>query len=157
MGRKIPWRRAWHPTPVFLPGKSHGQRSLAGYSPWSCKQSDTTEAHTHTNFGSEVSKDSANYGKSNHLYYYMILKIIKKTSNKYSIYDPYFFLKFKVPSISYHHHVRITRLPEFLVLPMLAFQVFSRTIKVSFLQMTNPGQEAQKHHPKVCLSMRTNE
>ena len=31
---KIPWRRKWPPTPVFLPGKSHGQRSLAGYSPW---------------------------------------------------------------------------------------------------------------------------
>jgi len=30
---KIPWRRAWQPTPVFLPGKSHGQRSLVGYSP----------------------------------------------------------------------------------------------------------------------------
>ena len=32
---KIPWRRKWQPTPVFLPGESHGQRSLAGYSPWS--------------------------------------------------------------------------------------------------------------------------
>ena len=31
---KIPWRRKWQPTPVFLPGKSYGQRSLAGYSPW---------------------------------------------------------------------------------------------------------------------------
>ena len=31
---KIPWRRKWQPTPVFLPGKSHGQRSLVGYSPW---------------------------------------------------------------------------------------------------------------------------
>ena len=41
--RKMPWRRAWQPTPVFLPGKSHGQRSLAGYSPWSHKESDTTE------------------------------------------------------------------------------------------------------------------
>ena len=30
---KIPWRRAWQPTPVFLPGEFHGQRSLAGYSP----------------------------------------------------------------------------------------------------------------------------
>ena len=30
---KIPWRRKWQPTPVFLPGKAHGQRSLAGYSP----------------------------------------------------------------------------------------------------------------------------
>ena len=34
---KIPWRRKWQPTPVFLPGKFHGQRSLAGYSPWNCK------------------------------------------------------------------------------------------------------------------------
>ena len=31
-GQKIPWRRAWQPTPVFWPGESHGQRSLAGYS-----------------------------------------------------------------------------------------------------------------------------
>ena len=35
--RKIPWSRKWQPTPVFLPGESHGQRSLAGYSPWGCK------------------------------------------------------------------------------------------------------------------------
>ena len=35
---KIPWRREWHPTPVFLPGEAHGQRSLAGYSPWGCKR-----------------------------------------------------------------------------------------------------------------------
>ena len=35
---KIPWRREWQPTPVFLPGKSHGQRSLAGYSQWGCKR-----------------------------------------------------------------------------------------------------------------------
>ena len=41
--RKIPWRRKWEPTPVFLPGKSHGQRSLACYSPGGCKESDTTE------------------------------------------------------------------------------------------------------------------
>ena len=34
---KIPWRRKWQPTPVFLPGESHGQRSLVGYSPWGCK------------------------------------------------------------------------------------------------------------------------
>ena len=41
--RKIPWRRAWQPTPVLLPGESHGQRSLAGYSPWGCRESDMTE------------------------------------------------------------------------------------------------------------------
>ena len=40
--RKIPWRRAWQPTPVFLPGESHGQRSLVGYSPWDRRESDTT-------------------------------------------------------------------------------------------------------------------
>ena len=37
---KIPWRRKWQPTPVLLPGKSHGQRSMVGYIPWSCKESD---------------------------------------------------------------------------------------------------------------------
>ena len=40
---KMPWRRAWQPTLVFLPGKSYGQRSLAGYSPWDHKESDLTE------------------------------------------------------------------------------------------------------------------
>ena len=40
---KIPWRRAWQPNLVFLPGKSHGQRSLVGYSPWGLKEFDTTE------------------------------------------------------------------------------------------------------------------
>ena len=59
---EIPWRRRWQPTPVLLPGKSHGQRSLVGYSPWGCgKESGMTEwlsthvhvhacahAHTHT-------------------------------------------------------------------------------------------------------------
>ena len=47
---KIPWRREWLPTPVFLLGKSHGQRSLMGYSPWGCKELDMTErlsTHTH--------------------------------------------------------------------------------------------------------------
>ena len=37
------WRRKWQSTPVFLPGKSHGQGSLTGYSPWGLKESDTTE------------------------------------------------------------------------------------------------------------------
>ena len=40
---KIPWRRKWQPTPVFLPGKARGQRSLVGYGPWGCKELDTTE------------------------------------------------------------------------------------------------------------------
>ena len=56
---KMPWRRKWQPTPVFLPGGPHGQRSLAGYSPWDCTESEMTKhvqahvcthrcAHTHT-------------------------------------------------------------------------------------------------------------
>ena len=40
---KIPWRRAWRLTPLFLPGESYGQKSLAGYSPWGCEELDTTE------------------------------------------------------------------------------------------------------------------
>jgi len=43
---RIPWRRAWQ---VLLPGESHGQRSLVGYSPWGRKESDTTE-HTYIGF-----------------------------------------------------------------------------------------------------------
>ena len=42
--RKIPWRRTWQPTLVFLPGESHGQRSLVGYSPWGQEELDRTEA-----------------------------------------------------------------------------------------------------------------
>ena len=41
--RKIPWRREWKPTPFFLSGELHGQRILAGYSPWGHRDSDTTE------------------------------------------------------------------------------------------------------------------
>ena len=37
---KIPWRRAWQPIPVFLPGESHGQKSLVGYSPWGRQELD---------------------------------------------------------------------------------------------------------------------
>ena len=41
---RCPWRRTWQPTPVFLPEEFHGQRSLVGYSPWGCKESDMTKA-----------------------------------------------------------------------------------------------------------------
>ena len=51
--RRIPWRRAWQPIPVFLPGESHGQRSLVGHSLKGLRESDMTErlstqVHTHT-------------------------------------------------------------------------------------------------------------
>ena len=47
--RKIPWKRNWQPVIVFLPGKSHGQRSLAEYSSWGGKELDVTEQLTLTN------------------------------------------------------------------------------------------------------------
>ena len=48
---RIPWRRAWQPTRVFLPRESHGLRSLVGYSPGGCKELDTTEQlHFHFHF-----------------------------------------------------------------------------------------------------------
>ena len=47
---RFPWKRKWQPTLVFLPGKSHGQRSLTGYSPWSCKGLDTTKQLTYMIF-----------------------------------------------------------------------------------------------------------
>ena len=46
---KIQWRRKWQPIPVFLPEELHGQRSLAGYSPWGCKVLDTIERLTQHN------------------------------------------------------------------------------------------------------------
>ena len=47
---KIPWKREWQPTPVFLPGEFRGQRSLVGYSPWSPKELEVTEQLTFSLF-----------------------------------------------------------------------------------------------------------
>ena len=44
---KIPWKWTWQPTPVFLPGKAHRQRSLVGYSPWGLKESETKQLSVH--------------------------------------------------------------------------------------------------------------
>ena len=53
---KIPWRKEWLPTPVFLPGECHGQRSLAGYSPWGCKELDATKV-TYTRTHASISRN----------------------------------------------------------------------------------------------------
>ena len=55
--RKIPWRRKWPTIPAFLPKKSHGQRSLVGYSPLSCKESDSTEQLTLSLFNKTMSSE----------------------------------------------------------------------------------------------------
>ena len=52
---KIPWRRAWLTTPIFLPGDSHGRKGLAGYSPWSGKEKDSTEHKISKPLGGRVS------------------------------------------------------------------------------------------------------
>ena len=63
---KIPWRRKWQLTPVFLPGESHGWRSLVGYSPWGCKESDTTE-QLHFHFLSPMLLNHHSYPLKSHL------------------------------------------------------------------------------------------
>ena len=73
---KTPWRRKWQPTPVLLPGKSHGQRSLAGYHPWGHKESDTTEqmsmhTHTHTHMPSHSAKGLA-HGKCPKIVFFIV-------------------------------------------------------------------------------------
>ena len=64
---KIPWRRQWHPTPVLLPGKSHGRRTLVGDSPWGRKESNTTEKlHFHflSLFKIQITSPTTNIVKS---------------------------------------------------------------------------------------------
>ena len=57
LDQEDPWRREWQPTPVFLPGISHGQRSLAGYHPWGRKESDTTGWLTLFTFAEALAQD----------------------------------------------------------------------------------------------------
>ena len=60
---KISCRRKWQPTTVFLPGKSHGWRSLVGYSPWGRKESDTTECVHFTLIRDLKDEQGLNYSK----------------------------------------------------------------------------------------------
>ena len=58
--RRNPWRREWLPTPIFLPGEFHGQRSLGGFSSWGCKESDMTEWLTLSHFFAFISQQIIN-------------------------------------------------------------------------------------------------
>ena len=60
LGQEDPWRRKWQPTAVFLPGKSHGQRSLAGYSPWGHERVGHNLATKYTQQSHMVPKELAN-------------------------------------------------------------------------------------------------
>ena len=68
---KSPWSRKWQDTPIFLPGKSYGQRGLEGYSLWGHKESDMAE-HTHTT----------------HTYTQKIINIILKLKNQTKFRNP---------------------------------------------------------------------
>ena len=63
---KMPWKRKWHLTAVFLPGKCHGQRGLVGYSPWGHKELDTTEQLS--TIQHEVQEGSQREGERKHLF-----------------------------------------------------------------------------------------
>ena len=77
MVEKILWSRKWKLHPIFLPGKSHGQRNLVGYSPWGRKELDTTE-HTHAVEGLKSKLNSLNFMNSRKL-----VKITDKSSGIY--------------------------------------------------------------------------
>ena len=79
------WRRKWQSTPVFLPGESHGQRSLAGYNPWGHKESDTTKGLTLSLFRvsrrrkekkRDIHKHVPGYVKLTQLFYSLALTFI---------------------------------------------------------------------------------
>ena len=81
---KMPWRRRWQPTAVFLPSKSHRQRNLVGYSPWDYKHSDTTDqlsTHTHTELWERV-----NVVKVFYIYLWIFLLLIQCWVTKNKIY-----------------------------------------------------------------------
>ena len=83
--REIPWGREWLPTPVFLPGESHWQRSLVGYSPWGYEESDMTEQLTHTHTHTNIyilTKDSLN---KNWIFFYFLLLVIELNLNSCNV------------------------------------------------------------------------
>ena len=89
-----PWRREWLPTPVFLPRESHGQKSLAGYSPWGRKESDTTERPntTHRMDLSSIKNFSVSANQTVNIhflctilyYFYKVLKVTFRQNSKLS-------------------------------------------------------------------------
>ena len=92
--KKIPWRRKWQPTPVFLPGKFHGQRSLAGCRPWGRKESDTAEwlsTHTDIRLAGEDGGLKCSHGEGKCLALLLHLLVSENACKKCP--DFYFFLK----------------------------------------------------------------
>ena len=61
LGQEDPLEKEWQPNPVFLPGDSHGERSLVGYSPWGRKESDMTEQLSLSSYSSKVRQLSVEF------------------------------------------------------------------------------------------------
>ena len=78
LGQEDPWRREWQPTPVFLPGESHGQRSLVGHSPWCCKKSNMTEQPTLPMVSGKMRNRGLVPGKSSEFSFSLFLRAVGK-------------------------------------------------------------------------------
>ena len=98
----MPWRRKWQPTPAFLPGKSPGQRSLVGYSPWGRKAQAWATEHAHNyperreGKGEGISKwEASSHFKMFVLTGYLPVKIWAKTTMRKHTYSVYFYRIFK--------------------------------------------------------------
>ena len=107
--RKIPWRWEWLPTPIFLPGKFHGQRSLGGYSPWGHKESDMTEyTHTHTQactFPLSI-KDNLEYHYVHKVFIHLLrhnLSLVQFSSSAMS--DSFWPMDYSMPGLPVHHQL----------------------------------------------------
>ena len=91
---RIPWRREWQPTPIFLPGESHGQRSLAGYSPRNCKESDSVE-HTQHRTGLSIFAwqpiEYVSEGRRNNFRWFWFLHLLASISKFITIYRQWIF------------------------------------------------------------------
>ena len=86
--RKIPWRREWLPTPLLLSGEFHGQRSLAGYSPWGRKELDITEWLTLSLSNIKRRNCSVVYSPCRHLWLEHARSCAASDSEKRTLYQP---------------------------------------------------------------------
>ena len=97
---KIPWKRKWQPTPVYLPGKSHGQRSLGGYSPRGHKELDMTEHTNHLPW-----EKKAQCYSSFLCFFFFRLFVLKKSVLKYGVHKVYCYSLLVLSPTSISHHV----------------------------------------------------
>ena len=105
--RKISWSRQWQPTPVFLPGKFHGQRSLTGFGPWSCRVGpDWATEHTLTRGGdSQIKVPVKVKGTYSEILTANVWVITLCSSSRLNLYVDHFIQSIWQLYISYHHNL----------------------------------------------------